>query len=318
MHYSVLYQESIDALSIKPDGLYVDGTFGRGGHAQGILEQLSDQGRLLAFDKDIAAHEFAAEKFEGESRLQLCHESFAGLKALIAEEGLLGKVDGVLLDLGVSSPQLDEAERGFSFLRDGDLDMRMDQTSGVSAKEFIAEADVSELSRVFHVFGEEKFARLIASRIVERREVEPFETTLQLADFIEQVVPKKAQKSGGKTKHPATRVFQAIRIHVNRELGDLADFLDGVVDVLAVGGRLAVISFHSLEDRMVKRFIKSEEQGPKLPRHIPVSTIARPEHLASVGKAIKAGESELEENIRSRSAVLRIAEKMPAVEGVVV
>jgi len=313
MHYSVLLQESIEGMAIKPDGVYVDGTFGRGGHSREILSGLSEQGRLLAFDKDLAAHKHAQEVFAQESRLTMCHDSFANMRAVIEREGLLGQVDGILLDLGVSSPQLDEAGRGFSFLHDGPLDMRMDQQQALSAKTFLAEAEVGDIARVLDRYGEEKFARLIASRIVERRASKPFETTKDLADFIEAVIPKRAQKKnkGEKQKHPATRSFQGLRIHVNNELGDVEQVLQDVVEILAPGGRLVVISFHSLEDRIVKRFIKAQEKGPDIPRHIPIQAIHRDEHLVSVGKAIKAGKGELDENVRSRSAVLRVAEKIP-------
>ena len=320
MHYSVLLQESIDAMPSVEAGVYIDGTFGRGGHSKLLLSKLDSHAKLIAFDKDKAAHTFAADAFADEPRLHMVHDSFANMAKQVETMGLLGQVDGIMLDLGVSSPQLDEAERGFSFMRDGPLDMRMDQSQTLSAATFIAEAEIGEIAKVLQVYGEEKFARLIASRIIDRRETHPFETTKQLADFIEAVIPKRAQnnKAGGKSKHAATRSFQAIRIHVNNELGDVERLLDDAINILKVGGRLVIISFHSLEDRMVKRFIRAQEKGPEVPRHIPVISIARPEHFISVGKAVKAGEHELDENIRSRSAVLRIAEKAPAVEGVTV
>jgi 16S rRNA (cytosine1402-N4)-methyltransferase len=275
---------------------------------------------VIAFDKDLAAHQYAETTFSHESRLQLIHDSFANMRQQLDSMGLLGKVDGIMLDLGVSSPQLDEAARGFSFMQDGPLDMRMNQAQSLSAAVFLAEASVSEIARVIHVYGEEKFARLIASKIVERRVTHPFETTKQLADFVEAVIPTRAQnkKPGSKSKHPATRTFQAIRIHINEELADVEQLLSDAIKILKVGGRLAVISFHSLEDRMVKRFIKTQEKGPVVPRNIPVIDIARPEHFVSVGKAIKAGDLELGENVRSRSAVLRVAEKVAAVDGVIV
>ena len=320
MHYSVLLQESIDAMAVEAEGVYVDGTFGRGGHSKLLLSQLGENAQLIAFDKDIAAHDYAREVFSHEGRLHMVHDSFANMSAQLESRGLLGKVDGIMLDLGVSSPQLDEAERGFSFMHDGPLDMRMNQDQKLTAAIFIAEADVGEITRVLRVYGEEKFARLIASRVVEQREKKPFETTKQLADFIEAVIPTRAQrkKGGGKKKHAATQSFQAIRIHVNDELADVERLLDDALSMLKIGGRLVVISFHSLEDRMVKRFIRAQEKGPEVPRHIPIISIARPEHFISVGKAIKAGEGELDENIRSRSAVLRIAEKVAAVDGVTV
>ena len=318
MHYSVLLKESIDAMPAVDSGVYVDGTFGRGGHSRLLLSTLDADATLVAFDKDKAAHAYAAANFADESRLRMVHDSFANMSSQLDAMGLLGEVDGIMLDLGVSSPQLDEAERGFSFMHDGPLDMRMNQEQSLSAATFIAEAEVGEIAKVLQVYGEEKFARLIASRIVEQREKKPFETTKQLADFIEAVIPKRAQKNkgGGKHKHPATRSFQAIRIHVNDELADVERFLADAINILKVGGRLVVISFHSLEDRMVKRFIKSQEKGPVVPRNIPITSIARQEHFVSVSKALKASDHELDENIRSRSAVLRVAEKMPAIDGV--
>ena len=314
----MLLQESINALPNVAGGVFIDGTFGRGGHTRLLLSQLGEGAQVIAFDKDKAAHDFAAVEFAGESRLHMIHDSFAQMAAHVESMGLLGQVDGIMLDLGVSSPQIDEADRGFSFMHDGPLDMRMDQNQALSAATFIAEATTSQIARVLQVYGEEKFARLIASRVVERRENAPFETTKQLADFIEAVIPKRAQKNkaGAKSKHPATRSFQAIRIHVNDELADVERLLADAIKILKVGGRLVVISFHSLEDRMVKRFIRSQEKGPTVPRHIPIVSIARPEHFISVGKAIKASDGELDENIRSRSAVMRVAEKSAAVDGV--
>jgi 16S rRNA (cytosine1402-N4)-methyltransferase len=320
MHYSVLLKESVDALPNVVGGIYVDGTFGRGGHSRLLLSELDESSRLIAFDKDLAAHEYAQQNFADESRLKLVHDSFANMSEQLKLMGLLGQVDGLMLDLGVSSPQLDEADRGFSFMHDGPLDMRMNQNQSLTAAVFLAQATTSEIAKVLKFYGEEKFAQLIASRIVERRVTHPFETTRQLADFVEAVIPSRAQnrKPGAKAKHPATRTFQAIRIHINDELKDVERLLADAVDILKVGGRLVVISFHSLEDRLVKRFIKSQEKGPLVPRNIPVIDIARPEHFISVGKAIKAADAELGENIRSRSAVLRVAEKVAAVDGVVV
>lgn len=319
-HITVLLDEAVNGLAIKSDGIYIDGTFGRGGHSRHILKQLGESGQLIAIDRDPRAIATAQKLMDEDPRFSIVHGPFSNLASYVNEMELAGKIDGILLDLGVSSPQLDDAERGFSFMRDGPLDMRMDQSQTLSAATFIAEAEIGEIAKVLQVYGEEKFARLIASRIIDRRETHPFETTKQLADFIEAVIPKRAQnnKAGGKSKHAATRSFQAIRIHVNNELGDVERLLDDAINILKVGGRLVIISFHSLEDRMVKRFIRAQEKGPEVPRHIPVISIARPEHFISVGKAVKAGEHELDENIRSRSAVLRIAEKAPAVEGVTV
>lgn len=312
MHYSVLLQESLLGLSINADGFYVDGTFGRGGHSAEVLKLLSDQGHLMAFDKDADAIAFGREKFSDDKRLSLQHASFADMKSVLAEHNMLGKVDGILLDLGVSSPQLDVADRGFSFLRDGPLDMRMDNSSGQTVAQWLAIAERWEIKKVLHVYGEEKFAALIAKKIVERRDEHPFITTLDLADFIEAIIPKKVQMQS--KKHAATRSFQALRIHINKELEDLENLLADVVEMLKPGGRLVVISFHSLEDRIVKHFIRDQERGPILPRNIPIIELKRDEHVKSVGKkkAIKASIDELDENIRSRSAVMRVAEKVAA------
>lgn len=309
MHESVLLHESVAALNISAAGVYVDGTFGRGGHSSEILKQLSEQGMLIAFDKDLTAIEYAQQEFKGETRLFLNHGSFAEMKESIQRYNKVGEVQGILLDLGVSSPQLDESERGFSFMRDGPLDMRMDCTRGETAAEWINRAKVEEIRHVLQVYGEERFASLIARRIVERREEKLFERTLDLARFIAGVIPNKAQEKG---KHPATRSFQAIRIYINGELDDLESLLKDVVSILQVGGRLVVISFHSLEDRIVKQFIRDQERGPQLPRNIPLINIKREEHLVRVGKAIKASAAEVDINVRSRSAILRVAEKVAA------
>ena len=309
MHESVLLHEAVAALNISADGVYVDGTFGRGGHSSEILKSLSSDGSLIAFDKDSTAIEYAQSQFSEESRLQLNHASFAELKSILETKGKLGLVQGVLLDLGVSSPQLDEADRGFSFMRDGPLDMRMNQSFGETAAQWVNRAEQQDISRVLKVYGEERWANLIAKRIVERRVEQPFERTLDLAGFISDVIPNKAQEKG---KHPATRSFQAIRIYINRELQDLEQLLDDVVEMLAVGGRLVVISFHSLEDRIVKRFIREQEKGPQLPKNIPIMEVQREPHLKSIGKAVKASVDEVDANVRARSAVMRIAEKVAA------
>lgn len=300
-HISVLLNESVDALAIKADGFYVDGTFGRGGHSRAILNQLSASGRLLAFDKDVEAIDCAAREFAGDERFEIVHNSFATLADAIAERDKLGQVDGVLLDLGVSSPQLDEAERGFSFLRDGPLDMRMDTTRGESAADWLNRARQDEIADVLWTYGEERFRGRIARAIVERRQKAPLQSTLELAELIDSAVPTRE-----KNKHPATRSFQAIRIHINKELLDLEQGLQQAVTVLRGGGRLSVISFHSLEDRIVKRFMRDEARGE--PAGFGRST-AVPARLKLVGKAAKAGEQELENNTRARSAVLRVAEK---------
>lgn len=307
MHDSVLLQAAVDALAIKPTGVYVDGTFGRGGHSKLILSKLSERGQLWVFDKDKEAITEAEALAAKDARLKVHHGSFAELGQLMAQQGLLGQLDGILLDLGVSSPQLDQAERGFSFMRDGPLDMRMNQEQGKTAAEWINQADQRDISRVLRVYGEEKFANLIAKHIVLQRGKKPFERTLELANLIADVIPARAKE---KHKHPATRSFQALRIFINAELDDLQTVLNSSVDVLAKAGRLVVISFHSLEDRLVKHFIREQQQGPEVPRYLPVMEVQREPHLVAVGKAVKAGEDELEQNVRARSAVMRIAEKV--------
>ncbi|HEY9032716.1 MAG TPA: 16S rRNA (cytosine(1402)-N(4))-methyltransferase RsmH [Pseudomonadales bacterium] len=307
MHESVLLHEAVAALRIKADGIYVDGTFGRGGHSREILSQLSGGGMLLAFDKDQAAIAHAQTAFVGDSRLVLCHGSFAGLREQLELRQLMGRVDGILLDLGVSSPQLDEAERGFSFLRDGPLDMRMDRSAGISVADWLADADRHDIRHVLQVFGEEKFAGLIASRIVERREQKPFLRTADLAGFIAEVIPARAREKG---KHPATRSFQALRIFINHELDDLQKLLADALDVLSPAGRLVIISFHSLEDRIVKHFVREQERGPQLPRYLPVSQQRQQPYLKSIGKPVRASTGEVAANVRARSAIMRVAEKV--------
>lgn len=309
MHESVLLREAVAALNIRADGIYADGTFGRGGHSRYLLQQLSSEGKLLVFDKDEQAIAEACTLQQQDSRVVVQHGSFADMRQCVEQQGLLGKLDGILLDLGVSSPQLDQAERGFSFLRDGPLDMRMNQSAGLTAAQWLHQAEQTEIRRVLQVYGEEKFAGLIAKHIVIHRQEKPLERTLELANLIASVIPARAREKG---KHPATRSFQALRIQVNGELDDLQAVLADAVSMLAVGGRLVVISFHSLEDRIVKHFIREQENGPQLPRYIPVNSMARAEHLRSVGKAVKAGGEEVSANVRARSAVMRVAEKVAA------
>ncbi|SDJ64682.1 16S rRNA (cytosine(1402)-N(4))-methyltransferase RsmH [Microbulbifer yueqingensis] len=303
LHRSVLLREAVDALVTDPGGFYIDGTFGRGGHSAAILEKLDAHGRLLAIDKDPQAVEFARERFGNEQRLEIWHGSFAEMDSAAADRR--GSVSGILLDLGVSSPQLDQAERGFSFMQDGPLDMRMDTSRGMSAADWVNSESEAEMARVFKEYGEERFARRMAAAIVRRRAEKPFERTLDLAEVV-----KAANPAWEKGKHPATRVFQAIRIHINGELEDLQRALDAAMDLLAPAGRLVVISFHSLEDRMVKRFIRDKERGPKLPRGLPVMDSQIEKTLRAVGKAVKAEAQELGDNVRSRSAVMRVAEKL--------
>ncbi|MEY4590309.1 MAG: hypothetical protein RL497_2385 [Pseudomonadota bacterium] len=307
LHCSVLLHESVEALVLDAAGIYIDGTFGRGGHSQAILQRLGPSGRLLAFDKDPEAIAYGQQQFGGETRLQLIHQSFADLARVIEGMGLSGAISGVLLDLGVSSPQLDQPERGFSFMQDGPLDMRMDTTSGLSAAAWVNSAKETELTQVFFDFGEERFARRIARAIVARREKKPFERTKDLADVVAAANPKWQRD-----KHPATRVFQAIRIFINKELDDLQQGLTAAFEVLKPGGRLAVISFHSLEDRLVKRFFKEGDKGDDFPKGLPVRADQINRTLDLITKPIKASEDELKNNIRARSAVLRVAEKLPA------
>ncbi|MFL0804410.1 MAG: 16S rRNA (cytosine(1402)-N(4))-methyltransferase RsmH [Agarilytica sp.] len=303
-HYSVLLKESIDALLVDDGGVYVDGTFGRGGHSQAILAELNTNARLIGFDKDPRAVAVGESLHAEDERFEIVHASFAEMKAQLASKGL-AQVDGVLLDLGVSSPQLDEAERGFSFLKDGPLDMRMDNSKGQSAAEWIAEAEAVDIARALKEYGEERFSKRIANAIVEAREEQPITGTLQLAEIVSAANPKWE-----KGKNPATRAFQGIRIYINRELQDLETTLTDVLSIVKPGGRIVVISFHSLEDRIVKRFFRDQSKGKDLPKSVPVTEGMLDKKLKVVGKPIKASDSELEENIRSRSAVMRIAERL--------
>ena len=305
VHHPVLLEEALVALDLKPDGMYVDATFGRGGHAAAILQRLGPQGRLLAIDKDPDAIAAARERFADEPRFSIFHGSFAELGAAVDVAGVRGQVDGLLLDLGVSSQQLDDASRGFSFMRDGPLDMRMDISRGLSAAQWLAQAGEGEISRVLKELGEERFAKRIARAIVATRQENPIETTRQLAKLVTEAIPRWEPD-----KNPATRSFQAIRIFINSELDDIRDCMDQVVEVLAVGGRLAVISFHSLEDRIVKRFMRDEARGDDFPVGLPVTVDQLQPTLRVVGKAVKPTPGEVDENPRARSAVLRIAEKM--------
>jgi 16S rRNA (cytosine1402-N4)-methyltransferase len=304
-HQPVLLAEVLTALSIKPDGVYVDGTFGRGGHANAILAELGPQGRLLAMDRDPEAVQSAEQQFGTDPRFEIEQGAFTMLSKVIAQRQLQGKVNGLLLDLGVSSPQLDDASRGFSFSADGPLDMRMDPSSGVSASEWLESASESDIARVLKVFGEERFSRRIARSVVETRQASPLRTTRQLAELIEAAVPRRE-----KNKHPATRSFQAIRIFINGELDEITAVLEQVIDVLAPHGRMAVISFHSLEDRIVKRFIRDEYRGEQPPEEFPLAGMDYVPRLKPVGKAVRAAAAEVDQNPRARSAVLRVAERL--------
>ncbi|MGR6873433.1 16S rRNA (cytosine(1402)-N(4))-methyltransferase RsmH [Pseudomonas sp. HK3] len=303
-HITVLLHEAVDALVQDVDGLYIDCTFGRGGHSRLILEKLSAQGRLIGIDKDPRAIATANELANEDSRFSICHGSFADMTTWLEQNGDGRPVAGILMDLGVSSPQLDEAERGFSFMNDGPLDMRMNTESGLTAAQWVASAKEEDIANVLYQFGEERHSRRLAKAIVMRRSEEPFERTLDLAQVIKDAHPKWE-----KGRHPATKSFQAIRIFLNDELGDLTTGLDIATDLLAKSGRLVVISFHSLEDRMVKRFIRAKEKGPQLPPDIPIMESDYPIILKHIGKAIKPSKEEVNANIRSRSAIMRVAEK---------
>lgn len=303
-HVSVLLDGAVDALVNDPDGLYIDGTFGRGGHSRAILKRLSPRGRLMAIDRDPEA--LAAAQAIDDPRFTIHRATFSELDRIAQAQQVSGQVSGVLLDVGVSSPQLDNAERGFSFLHDGPLDMRMDPESGVSAADWIASVDESEMARVFKQYGEERFARRLAHAVCERRKSVPFTRTADLA-----AVLKEAHPAWEKHKHPATRAFQAIRIFLNDELGQLDAALVAGREVLKPGGHLVVISFHSLEDRRVKRFFRDESRGDShLPANLPIREDQLNRRLALLGKAQRASDSEVIKNPRSRSAVMRAARKL--------
>ena len=303
-HETVLLREAVDALMQDADGHYVDCTYGRGGHSQEIINRIGKNGRLMVVDRDITAIDDARQRFKNDNRVVVVHGSFAYLADYV-EQHDMEPLDGILLDLGVSSPQLDEPDRGFSFSNDGPLDMRMDQSRGPTAADWIEVADEDEITDVLRWFGEEKFARRIARKIVEKREDGRIDTTAALVEIIESAVPVRE-----KNKHPATRTFQAIRIHINEELRCLEDCLQDVVDLLVSGGRLVVISFHSLEDRIVKRFIRRMEKGDFYPERLPIRDSEIKRYVKSVGKAIKPSAGEVEGNRRSRSSIMRVAEKL--------
>ena len=304
-HQPVLLDEAITALKLVSHGIYVDGTFGRGGHSQAILDVLGPKGRLIVLDKDAVAIQHAQKKFENDQRVLAIQSSFAEIGQIAENLKIDGKISGILLDLGVSSPQLDEARRGFSFIQKGPLDMRMNTAQPLTAERFVNQSSEAEMVEVFKTYGEERFSKRIARAIIQARTAQgPIKTTTDLAEIV-----KAAHPAWEKHKHPATRVFQAIRIYINQELDDLAEGLKQCVRVLAKEGRLAVISFHSLEDRMVKHFMRLEEEGVQLPRHLPIMNAMLKTQFKRIGKAIKPTEEEVSKNIRARSAVLRIGEK---------
>lgn len=304
-HQPVLLDEVIEALAIRPQGYYIDATFGRGGHSAAILAQLNEQGRVLAFDRDPEAIAWGRERFAVEPRIEFEHSNFNRVAEVLAQRQLASGVDGVLMDLGVSSPQLDNASRGFSFMQNGPLDMRMDTSRGESASEWLMRVELEELVTVLKRYGEEKFARRIAHGIIEARRQQPITETAQLVSIIEQAMPVK-----DKHKHPATRSFQAIRMHINQELPSIESGLEAMLAALRPGGRLVVISFHSVEDRLVKRFMKAKVTRPPLPKNLPVfdSDAAPPYRL--VGKSRTASAQEREANPRARSARLRVLERV--------
>lgn len=303
-HYSVMLKESLEGLNIRADGIYIDGTFGRGGHSRAILNRLGPEGRLIAIDQDPAAIDFAQKNFI-DPRFEIQHGSFENVGHYCETRGLTEKVSGLLLDLGVSSPQLDEAERGFSFMRSGPLDMRMNPEQGLSAKEWLKAVDEKTLTQVLKQYGEERFAGRIARVIKEASAVDALQTTLDLAEVVRKVSPKTE-----KNKHPATRTFQAIRIAVNRELDVLKKVLESAVKILEPGGRLVVISFHSLEDRIVKQFIRDQSTIKDLFPDSPIQLEVIEPVLKRIGKPVFPSEEECRVNSRSRSAVLRVAERL--------
>lgn len=303
-HFSVLLQESLDGLNIKPDGIYIDGTFGRGGHSLALLNRLGESGRLVAIDQDPEAIEFANTHIK-DKRFEIQYGSFENLKSYCESRGLVGKIDGLLLDLGVSSPQLDDAERGFSFMREGPLDMRMNPEEGLSAKDWLKTVDEKTLKLVLQNYGEERFSGRLAREIKEASGRDELQTTLDLANLVKRVSPKTE-----KNKHPATRTFQAIRIAVNRELDVLKNVLESAVEVLAPEGRLSVISFHSLEDRIAKVFIRDQSRIKDLFPDSPIQIEIVEPVMKKVGKPIFPSKEECQQNSRSRSAVLRVAEKL--------
>jgi 16S rRNA (cytosine1402-N4)-methyltransferase len=305
-HIPVLAGEAIAALALEADGYYVDATFGRGGHTALILQALGREGRVLALDRDPQAIAAGRRRFADEVRLTLLHASFADLAALVPESAQGRPCRGVLFDLGVSSPQLDDAQRGFSFRADGPLDMRMDPTRGEPVAAWLARAGIDEIRQVISRFGEERFARRVAQAIVAARRTSALTRTSQLSAIVAEAV--RTREPG---KHPATRTFQALRMFVNDELGQLQLGLAGAFDALIPGGRLAAISFHSLEDRAVKRFMQRESQVDPALKSLPVVPLQARPRLKIIGRKERAGEAELARNPRARSALLRVAEKLP-------
>ncbi len=304
-HETVLKQEAVSALNVRPEGRYVDATFGRGGHARAILDTLGVGGSLLVLDRDPEAIAAAQGLMAQDPRVKAMKTPFGALESALSEARLQGKVDGILFDLGVSSPQLDEPERGFSFMRDGPLDMRMDSEAQPSAAEWLADAPEQQIADVIYQLGEERYSRRIARAIVKVRTEMAITRTGQLADIV-----KQAHPAWEKRKHPATRTFQAIRMHINNELSELDSALEAASNSLATGGRLVVISFHSLEDRMVKKFMARSAKGDNFPRGVPVTAEQLKPSLRLIGRPIRPTAEEVQVNSRARSAVMRTAEKL--------
>jgi 16S rRNA (cytosine1402-N4)-methyltransferase len=303
-HQTVLLQEATNALNIRHDGIYIDGTFGRGGHTQSILKCLGKKGRIIAIDKDKSAIAFGKKIFKDEKRIEFVNNSFTSIGQISKDRNLASNVDGILLDLGVSSPQIFDPDRGFSFQKDGPLDMRMNQQNGITAEQWLNTADEKDIARVIKFYGEDKSSKKIASAIVKFRNTEAFTSTLQLANLC-----KKILSSRKTDKHPATKVFQAIRIFINNELEELKKGLDYAFDILSLGGRLVVISFHSLEDRIVKHFMQNKSSDP-IPSNIPITKDKLIVHAKIIGKKIKPSLSEIKFNRKSRSAIMRVLEKI--------
>ncbi|MDM8545849.1 16S rRNA (cytosine(1402)-N(4))-methyltransferase RsmH [Candidatus Venteria ishoeyi] len=306
-HESVLLEAALQGLAIQEAGIYVDATFGRGGHSRALLSQLGPQGQLLGLDQDPQAITTGLKLAQADSRFQIIHSNFHDITQVLSELGWLGKVNGILFDLGVSSPQLDDPERGFSFLRDGPLDMRMNPLQGISAADWINRAQASDIADVLYQYGEERYSRRIARAIVYQRGQQPILRTAVLAEII-----KTAHPAWERHKHPATRSFQAIRIYINRELEGLEETLAQMPQILAQGGRLAVISFHSLEDRIVKRYLREQSRGAQFPPGVPVTEaqINQTRLFKTLGKAIRPSPQEVQQNPRARSATLRVAQRL--------
>jgi len=304
-HISVLPVEAVEALNIMHNGFYIDATFGRGGHSGQILERLGEEGRLLAFDCDDQAIAHAEDLFGNDSRFTIVKSNYSEMSSVVAERRLEGAVDGVLFDLGVSSPQLDQAERGFSFDKSGPLDMRMDQSSGQPVSEWLPTVTVEELAEIFRDYGDERYAKRIARQVVEALQTRPITDTVELAEII-----KAAHPRWEKHKHPATRCFQALRIFINKELDHLKLALENCIDLIRPGGRIVVISFHSLEDRIVKRFFRGPDKNAGLPRGLPVANDDTPWVLKRIGGSVKPSKDEVASNPRSRSSIMRVAEKI--------